>query len=195
MVSLESYAPPLLERPSDTGAIVVFTAGVYPPEGPRLDAAPDEDSMHRCLAAARLYHQSPCLVVVSGGKPEPDLPGPSYAAVLGGFLEQLGVKKIDLVLEEDSRTTHENAVASALLLNEHHIGRVVLVADAVDMRRAAGSLRKQGIDVQPAPCHYRATGFRFSLATFVPSPGGAAGVQRAWHEWLGIAWYWGHGWL
>jgi uncharacterized SAM-binding protein YcdF (DUF218 family) len=193
LLSLESYAPPLEERPADAAAIVVFAAGVYPPEGPRLRPRMDEDSMDRCLTAARLYRQSPCPVLVSGGKVEEDTPGPSYAAVLGEFLEQLGVKRSDLVLEENSRTTYENAVESARLLSERHINRVVLVADAVDMRRAASCLRKQGIAVVPAPCHFRATGFHPSLFTFLPSPGGAAGFQRAWHEWLGMAWYWVRG--
>jgi uncharacterized SAM-binding protein YcdF (DUF218 family) len=153
----------------------------------------DQSSMERCLAAARLYRQRPCPVLVSGGKVEEDAPGPSFASVLGEFLEQLGVSKSDLILEEDSRTTYENAVESAVLLRERHIGGVVLVVDAVDMRRAAGCLRKQGIAVTAAPCYFRATRFRPALTTFVPSPGGAARVERVWHEWLGIAWYWCHG--
>jgi uncharacterized SAM-binding protein YcdF (DUF218 family) len=191
--SLESYAPPLQERPADAGAIVVFSAGVYPPEGPRQHARMDEDSLERCLTAARLYHQRPCLVLVSGGRVEEDEPGPSYAAVLGDFLEQLGVRRSDLLLEEKSRTTYENAAESAELLAERHIDHVVLVVDAVDMHRAAGCLRKQGIAVTPAPCHFRATRFRYGLSAFVPGPGGAAGVERVWHEWLGTVWYWWHG--
>jgi uncharacterized SAM-binding protein YcdF (DUF218 family) len=143
------------------------------------------------MEAARLYSQGPpCLVMASGGKVDPQDPGPSYAAVMGGFLEQLGVKKADLVREEGSRTTYENAVECAKLLKDRGIERVVLVVDAVDMFRAAGCLRKQGVEVVPAPCHYRATRFRLSVHTFLPNPGAAANIQRVWHEWLGVAWYW-----
>jgi uncharacterized SAM-binding protein YcdF (DUF218 family) len=190
LLSLESFAPPLAERPTDAEAIVVFSAGVHPPEGLRVRAEMDEDSVHRCLEAARLYRQGPpCLVLVSGGKVDPETPGPAFASVLGEFLELLGVKKTDLVLEEQSRTTYENALECAKLLNDRRISRVVLVADASDMWRAAACLRRQGIGVTPAPCHFRATRFRLSLFAFLPSPHGAAGIQKAWHEWLGIIWY------
>jgi uncharacterized SAM-binding protein YcdF (DUF218 family) len=192
--SLESYAPPLEDRPADAEAIVVFSAGVYPPEGPRARAELDEDSLHRCLESARLYAQGPhCPVVVSGGQVEPDAPGPSYAAVMKDFLQQHGVPAADLLAEENSRTTYENAVECARILKAKDIHRVVLVADAVDMRRAAACLRKQGIEVTPAPCHFRATRFRPSVFSILPSPRAAAGVQRAWHEWLGLAWYWCRG--
>ncbi len=83
----------------------------------------------------------------------------------------------------------------AKLLKDRGIGRVVLVADAVDMFRAAACLRKQGMEVVPAPCHYRAVRFRLSVPAFLPLPGAAANVQRVWHEWLGVAWYWGRGWI
>jgi uncharacterized SAM-binding protein YcdF (DUF218 family) len=190
LLSLESYAPPLEERPPDAEAIVVFSAGVRPAAAPRPQSEMDEDSFQRCLDAARLYKQGPpCPVLVSGGKVEADEPGPAYAAVLGDLLEKLGVAPADLIREENSRTTYENAVECARLLNERKIRRVVLVADAVDMYRAAGCLRKQGIEVVPAPVHFRATRFRPTLFDFLPSPGGAARVQRVWHEWLGVVWY------
>src|SRR5207249_5416937 len=101
MLSLESYAPPLEDRPADAGAIVVFSADVYPPEGPRTRAELDEDSLQRCLQAARLYKQGPpCPVLVSGGKVDPDTPGPTFAAALADFLEQHGVNAADLVQED-----------------------------------------------------------------------------------------------
>jgi len=172
----------------------VFAAGVYPPEGRRLHAEMDEDSLKRCLHAAQLYHQGrPCPVLVSGGKVEPDTPGASFAAVMGDLLVQLGVKPEDLTLEENSRTTYENAVECGRLLQERKIKRVVLVVDAVDMYRAASCLRRQRIEVIPAPCHFRATAFHLSANTFLPGPSGARGFQRAWHEWLGIVWYWCQG--
>jgi uncharacterized SAM-binding protein YcdF (DUF218 family) len=194
LLSLESSSSPLEQRPQEAEAIVVFAAGVYPPEGSRLRAELDEDSVHRCLQAARLYRQGPnCLVVVSGGKVDPESAGPANAAVMGDLLEQIGVKPSDLVREESSRTTYENAVECAKLLNARGVRRVVLVVDAVDMFRAAGCLRKQGIEVVPAPCHFRATPFHLSVFSCLPSPGAARGVQRVWHEWLGITWYWCQG--
>jgi uncharacterized SAM-binding protein YcdF (DUF218 family) len=190
VLSLECHYPPAEERPPDAEAIVVFAGGLLSPDGPRVRAEMDEDTVQRCLHAARLYSQGPpCPVLVSGGKVDPDAPGPTAAAVMADFLGQLGVKKPDLLREEQSRTTHENAVECAKLLRERRLQRVVLVVDAVDMPRALGCLRKQGIEVLPSPCHFRATTFRLNHLSFLPSPGAAAAVQRVWHEWLGIAWY------
>jgi uncharacterized SAM-binding protein YcdF (DUF218 family) len=189
--SLEAGTSPLEERPADAEAIVVLSSGVYPPDGPRRRAEMDESTLHRCLEGARLYHQgAPCLVVASGGKVDPDTAGPPFAAVMGELLGHLGVKDSDLVLEENSRTTYENAVECGKRLNERQVHRIVLVADAVDMKRADACLRKQGFQVIPAPCHYRATHFGLALFTFVPSPEAAVQVQRVWHEWLGLVWYW-----
>jgi len=96
-------------------------------------------------------------------------------------------------VEGASRTTYENPVESAKLLRHHRLGRPVLVTDAVDMFRAACCFRKQGVEVSPAACHYRATGLEGSLFDFLPSPQAARRCQRAWHEWLGVGWYclWG----
>jgi uncharacterized SAM-binding protein YcdF (DUF218 family) len=154
----------------------------------------DEDTLDRCLEAVRLYKKGPpCLILASGGKVDPEELGPSYAAVMADYLEQLGVKPSDVMREDSSRTTYENAVESARLLKERSVSRVVLVVDAVDMFRADACLRKQGIEVVPAPCHYRATRFRFSVPAFLPNPEAAVNVQRVWHEWLGVVWYWCQG--
>jgi uncharacterized SAM-binding protein YcdF (DUF218 family) len=193
-LSLECGYPPVEERSADAQAVVVFSAGLILPEGPRIRAELDEDSLKRCLLAARLYSGGrPCPVLVSGGRVNPESDGPAPAAVMGDLLLQLGVRPSDLVLEERSRTTYENAVESARLLKERGIVRVALVVDAVDMPRAAACLRKQGVEVLPAPCHFRAAGFPDTPDAFLPSPSGAGGVQRAWHEWLGMLWYRLHG--
>ncbi len=192
--SLEWRYPPADERPPDVQAIVVLAAGILPPDGPRVRAELDADSMQRCLHAARLYHQGPaCPVLVSGGKVDPDTPGPPVARVMADFLIQLGVKEADLILEDASRNTYENAVESAKLLREQRLDRAVLVTDAVDMYRAVRCFRKQGVELMPSPCHYRVTTYEFTFFDLVPNPGAARNCHRAWHEWLGVVWYWGRG--
>jgi uncharacterized SAM-binding protein YcdF (DUF218 family) len=52
--------------------------------------------------------------------------------------------------EDRSRTTHENAVYSAELLNGAGIRRVILVAHAFDMRRATAEFAAAGIAAVPA---------------------------------------------
>jgi uncharacterized SAM-binding protein YcdF (DUF218 family) len=189
--TLEWHHPPLFERPADAGAIVVLAGYVFPPDRTRPRAVPAEDTYYRCLKAAELYHQKwPCPVVVSGGKVDPHMPGPACATVMYDFLRQLGVNAADLIVEDGSRTTYENAVACRSLLDHRGIRKIVLVTEATHLDRAAACFRKQGLDVVPGGCHYRATRFEGSPLAFVPSPGAAATCHRVWHEWLGTCWYW-----
>src|SRR5262249_37927778 len=69
-----------------------------------------------------------------------------------------------------SRTTYENAVESARLLNDRDMPRVVLVTDAAHLRRAVACFRKQGLDVIPCGSHYRALGRNRGPAHHPPRP-------------------------
>ena len=188
--SLEWHYPPLDQRPAEAEAIVVLSAGVLPPDGPRGRPELDHDSILRCQHAARLYHQGPaCKVLVSGGKVDPDDPGPPVARVMADLLIQLGVKAADLIIEDQSGNTYENAVAATPLLKQAGIGYAVLVVDAVDMYRATRCFRKQGVALAPSPCHFRATSYQFTLLGLIPNAGAARNCQRVGHEWLGTLWY------
>ena len=54
-------------------------------------------------------------------------------------------------LEERSRTTWENALLSAEILQARGINSVVLVTDAWHMRRSRWSFEQAGLQVIPAP--------------------------------------------
>jgi uncharacterized SAM-binding protein YcdF (DUF218 family) len=188
--TLEWSYPPLERRPDDTEAIVVLSGYVAPPGGARLQPEMGEDTVQRCLKAAELYHQGrPCPVLVSGGKVHPDTPGPTLAEVMRDFLLRLGVKPSDVIVEDQSRTTYENAVESCRLLRERGLTRTVLVTDAIHLGRALGCFRKQGFEPVPCGCRYRATAFRTTLGQFLPNPASARGCAEACHEWFGTIWY------
>lgn len=189
--SLEWPYPPLKERPDDVQAIVVLAGYVRPSDEVRLQSELGDDTRDRCLRAAELYHQGlPCRVLVSGGIVDGETQRPPCAPLMRDFLVQLGVSTKDVIVEDHSRTTWENAVESRKLLDPLGIHRVVLVSDAAHLFRAVRCFRKQGLDVVPCGCRYRATSLSGRLVNFLPSPGGAGGLQEAWHEWLGTVWYW-----
>src|SRR5262249_2268652 len=149
----------------------VLAAAVRPANPVRLQAELDERSTFRCLSASSLYHQGPpCLVVVSGGKSDPSEPGPPCAQVMHDFMVDLGVKTSDLLVEEASRTTFENAVECRKLLEARNIEEIVLVTDAVHTVRAEECFRNQGLRVTTAACRHDATGYAFGLEDLVPSP-------------------------
>lgn len=192
--SLEWGVPRLAARPESCPAIVVLGGGMDRPNDVTTRSQLSEDTLFRCLHAAELYSSGePCLVFVSGGKLDPSQPGPTSGQVMKEFLVTQRVRPVDLVVEHQARTTHENAVNSARLLQESGIDEVVLVTDASHMCRAAACFRRQGIGVIPSGCRHRAVDFKLKIGTFLPSPDAAKEFKAAFHEWLGICWYWFHG--
>jgi uncharacterized SAM-binding protein YcdF (DUF218 family) len=192
--TLEWQYPPVDQRPAHVDAIVVLAGGIRPPDAIRSQSEMDQNTLYRCLHGAELYHQGPaCPVLVSGGKVDPAMPGPPEADVMRDFLLKLGVNAADVIVENTSRTTYENAVECRKLLEQHRLHKIMLVTNAVDLFRAVRCFRKQGIEAIPSGCNYRATQFEYSLFEFLPSPGAAQGCRRVFHEWAGAVWYWWHG--
>jgi uncharacterized SAM-binding protein YcdF (DUF218 family) len=189
--TLEGPFEPLAKRPADVEAIVVLGGALAHPDGPELAT----DSLKRCVHAAEVYRLGPpCPVLVSGGKIDPGFHGPPLACLMRDFLLRLGVRPSDVIVEDASLTTYENAAGCRKLLRQRRLSKVVLVTDAIHMRRAAACFRKEGIEVVPAPCHYRAEWDGWTTA-LVPNPMAAGGCHKAAHEWIGILWYRLRGWL
>jgi uncharacterized SAM-binding protein YcdF (DUF218 family) len=189
--SLEWQNPPMRDRPADAQAIVVLSSHVQPADDLHPEPELDEPSLNRCLRAARVYHQGPaCPVLVSGGKGDADDPGPTCPEVMRNFLVQLGVRESDLILDLNSQSTYENAVESRKLLDDRQLHKIILITDAAHLVRATGCFNKQGLEVVPCGCFYRAAPKEgLSLEDFLPSLSAARGCARAFHEWLGLAWY------
>jgi uncharacterized SAM-binding protein YcdF (DUF218 family) len=188
--SLEWHYPPLAERPKDIEAIVVVSGYAQPKDNVLLEPELGADTLLRCMKAADLYHRGGrCKVLVSGGPVRLDETGLTLASLMQAFLHRLGVKEGDVIVEDRSTTTYENALYSSEILKKVGIHKVVLVTDATHLARALGCFRKQGIEAVPCGCRYRATSFLITVENLLPDPSAARGFQVAWHEWLGLAWY------
>jgi uncharacterized SAM-binding protein YcdF (DUF218 family) len=188
--------PPVERRPNDAEAIVVLGGGMDPPDATRLHAEMNSDTLFRCLHAALVYRGGkPCPVVVCGGRISPGPSTPPLAQLMRDFLRDQGVQDDEIIVEDRSRTTHENAVECRKLLDQRRIHKVILVTDALHMFRAVRSFRKQGIQAVPSACHHSATQFEWTVSDFLPSANAVRNHQRAFHEWLGCAWYWVRGYL
>jgi uncharacterized SAM-binding protein YcdF (DUF218 family) len=190
--SLEWFYPPPEQRPQDAQAIVILAGYVIAADSLHRHPELGEDTLYRCLEGSELYHQGqPCPVLVSGGAVRED--SPRCAPLMRDFLVKLGVPATDILVEDQSRSTWENAVESHQLLKRRGINRILLVTDAAHLFRAERCFRKQGMEVVPWGCRYRATMFPLEVGHFLPSPTGGAGLEEASHEWLGSVWYWLHG--
>jgi uncharacterized SAM-binding protein YcdF (DUF218 family) len=193
---LEDRHPPLGRRPEGIEAIVVLGGGIQAPEADGLPSLPAADTLYRCLRASHMYRQGPpCPVLVCGGKEDAGSTEPPCARVMRDFLAGQGVAAADLVEEDASASTYENAVEAARLLGQRGLRRVLLVTDAAHMDRAVRCFAKQGVDAVACGCNYRTLKADLSWHDFLPNPAGARGVRSALHEWLGLAGYSLRGWI
>ena len=180
--------------PSDRDTIVVLAGDmrVYDASGKHSEVG--ASTAFRCLHAIDLYRKAGRgRIVVSGGEAYEGCPCPTLAQAMRDFTVKTGVPARDVVMEDTSRTTFENARDCRALLAPQGIERIVLVTDATHMLRAAACFRAQGFDVVAAPCNYHANIWLWSPGNFLPSTDGIGGVETAFHEWTGIVWYWLHG--
>jgi uncharacterized SAM-binding protein YcdF (DUF218 family) len=185
---LEGFAAPL-QSASGTGAqaIVVLAAGRFTsaPEYGNKDI-PDYIALGRLRYAVKLHRETALPVLVSGGgggRRE------SYAvgmarALRGEFGIPVGW------IEGESSNTAENAKFSARILKQYGVHRILLVTDAMHMRRSVMAFTQTGLEVVAAPTIF----FSFSDADlhpvhFFPSPEGLRLSYYALYQWIGIAWY------
>jgi uncharacterized SAM-binding protein YcdF (DUF218 family) len=194
--SLEWQYPPAGPRASDADAIVVLSGSVMPPDRFRRHTELGTTTLQRCVRAAELYHEGKALpVLVAGGKPGPEIPGDSAALAMHDFLVSMGVSQTDLIMESSSRSSHENAIESFKILSRRGMRKIILVTDAVHLRRAVSCFENRGIEIVPAGCHYRATEIEYRLSDFPPSPDAASCCLVAFHEWMGVVYYRMRGWI
>jgi uncharacterized SAM-binding protein YcdF (DUF218 family) len=194
MGSLEWGYPPRSGRVEEIDCLVVLGGGIRGADTVRPEAVLSPDSVARCIAAARQYQAgTACPVVVTGGQMLSDATSPTLATLMRDFLVELGVAPQDILVEDQARSTFENAQFTKEMIEGRQIHRLGLVTDAAHMWRTMGSFEQQGLVAVPIACRHRATRFHWELANFLPSAKAAVDFQTVVHEWLGLTWYWIHG--
>lgn len=153
-----------------------------------------DSKIARVDTAAELYfqHKAP-RILVSGGALSGDV---SEARGMAARLKTLGVPAEDIILENESRTTHENAALTVQQLRDHQIRSILLVTSALHMPRSMASFSKYGLEVTAAPNPAQITipdDKNFSL--FIPNERALAGSRSILKEYVGVLVYWLRGWV
>lgn len=114
------------------------------------------DNIERIFAFIDLMKRYPNAKAVFTGGNSKIVPteGVSEAGYAKDLLTVLGVKTRDIIFEDKSRNTHENAVFSKKLARPQPGEKWVLVTSAFHMPRSVGIFRKQGWDVIAYPVDY-----------------------------------------
>lgn len=97
-------------------------------------------------------------IIISGGSGSTQPTNTTEAAELATLLRLAGVPARDILLEERSRNTRENALYTKALLAQYpDIKSLVLVTSAFHERRALGCFAKVGLHPVPFPADFRST--------------------------------------
>ena len=182
---MESNYPPLsIEVVPSAQAIVVLGGAISSPAAgfPYANLYAGAD---RVWHAARLYQAGKAPWVVLSGGVDLSLVQESEAKVMAGFIEDLGVPGSALILEEQSRTTSQNASMSAELLKDLNIHHILLVTSALHMERAQRLFEKQGLQVEAIATDHEATVKPVGALAYLPDAEALSNSARAMKELAG----------
>jgi len=99
---------------------------------------------HRALQGILLYRQGLAPLVVFSDSP-------SEVHLRVELAQSFGLPLDAVLIETAARTTREEAVRIGDRLHGRGIHRILLITDALGMRRAEGLFKRAGFDVLPAP--------------------------------------------
>ena len=148
---------------------------------------PSEHASVRLMNAAILYNKYPKKIYITGGKVTNQQV--SESSVYKKTLIGLNVPESDILIEEKSRTTMENARYTSELLKKSNIKNIILVTSASHMARSKMTFEKQGFDVTPAPCDYIQNHKKYNILDYIPRGDNMSYFMRLVWELVGIVYY------
>ena len=145
---------------------------------------PKRDARSRIATTASLYARCKqqarqCRVVLSGGNPQGH--AAAEADNYAPYLLRARVASEDLVLENTSRTTYENAAHVARILRNEHYDSLILVTSAYHMPRALLDFRRFALTPEPV-----ASDARVVERGLLPRWRNLAAANIAAHELIGL---------
>ena len=169
----------------DAQAIVVLGGDVRLGDGGAIPDAIGALSLERVAFGAAAYRRLHLPMLVSGGK----VVGAhaSEAALMKAALEENFAVAAGWA-EDQSRTTWENAVYTAQLLQPEKLTTVVLVSQAWHLPRALWAFERVGLKALPWPAPRTALRLG-ALADFLPSIAALRDSSHALHEMIGGVYY------
>ncbi len=196
LIPLEGKYPALLDPKSSesltrdnktSGTMIVMLGGGHAsdPQLPVTDQL-TETALARLVEAVRIYKALPgSKLILSGGSGVDPVP---EAEVLAKVAPIMGVNPQDIILESESINTEDEARRLKPVLGKE---KFILVTSASHMPRSMAMFKKQGMNPLPAPAGHLVKGGEIPGWQFAfPSAGDLYRAERAFYEYLGLAWAW-----
>lgn len=189
MGGLESRYPPLAIDGVPTSQVAIVLGGGIRDFAPPRTMIELGSAANRLLYAARLYRAGKVgYVIASGGSLTQPGSGIHEAELMRRLLVEWGVPSEHVVVEDQSRTTWENATNVAVLWREKGIRSGLLITSANHMPRALAAFRRNNLDVVPASTDLY-SGSMSSVLDIIPSAEALALCTMAMREWIGLIGY------
>jgi uncharacterized SAM-binding protein YcdF (DUF218 family) len=149
-------------------------------------------STDRLMAGIKLYKTGRAKkIMISSGSGKILNPYEKEALFIEDYLLKIGIPANDIIVESESKNTHENAIESAKILNEQYLdGNYLLVTSAIHMPRAKRCFKKAGLTVTPFSVDQQAGPRKYLLDhLFIPTVDSLVRWQQLIKEWVGFVFY------
>ena len=190
LLPLEERFPPFRDDGKPVDGIILLGGSVEAAESVSRGALVANESAERVLDTIELAHRYPnARILISGGGGTVFGEGIPEAPIIASFLKKLGMDPARIIVEDRSRTTHENALFSRELIAPKEGERWLLVTSAWHMPRAIGVFEKVGLPVTPYPVDFRTTKSSDRQRTFAFVSDGLRRLDVGMKEWAGLVGY------
>jgi uncharacterized SAM-binding protein YcdF (DUF218 family) len=154
----------------------------------------DLHAARRVLETYRVYKLvDPDWVISSGGSTDPSEESVPTGITMRDALLQLGVPSARLLMETQSRNTHEEAVVVVPMVKSLGVAHTIIVTSDLHMWRSIAAFRAEGLEAVPAIARHDDPGMTL-LPSLLPSARGLQEASLVVHEILGLGYYSARGW-
>ena len=148
----------------------------------------------RITQALQLYRMGKIKkILITGGQGLNPTNSSSEAELLKRFLIMTGMPETDILIEEKSVNTRENALFTKAFLEKNGIStdqQFVLITSAFHMPRSKKCFDKVGLNTIPFPVDYYSHDVKYDLPSLLyPGPGAISSWQLLVKEWIGLVVY------
>ncbi|MCV9385585.1 YdcF family protein [Reichenbachiella ulvae] len=167
----------------------IVLAGITEPNRPPFDRIHFNKGADRIVHAIELYKLGKLKkILIIGGSGVLTFEGKKESHALADFAILCGVPPQDVMIEDQSRNTHENAAFSSVLIPNN--SQCLLFTSAFHMKRAEGCFHKTGLLVDTFPTDYYGGPIHFSPDDlFIPKIYSLQLWSILLKEWVGIVSY------
>ena len=155
-------------------------------------------SSDRLMQAINLYKTSYIeKIIISGGSGSILYPEIIESEIVREYLIQIGITSQDILIENKSKNTQQNANYTANLLNKVNFkDSCLLITSSIHIKRANACFKKAGIKTRPYPTNQSDYKFKYSPQNlFLPDPAILNSWNQLLHEIAGYLIYWVKGYV